>query len=103
MENKEFKDEEIEILGWDEFGIKQLAKVTIDGLSTEVYLVPDFDDMSLEELEEYYEKLEDRYDDLQAEEPEDEESDEYSEWEDRFEFIEELLEQVEEAKGERKD
>lgn len=102
MENKEFKDEEIEILGWDEFGIKQLAKVTIDGLSTEVYVVPDFDDMSLEELEEYYEKLEEKYDDLQDEEPEDEESDEYSEWEDMYDFIEDLLGQVEDAIEERK-
>ncbi len=102
MENKEFKDNEIEILGWDEFGIKQLAKFTIDGLSTEVYVVPEFDNMSLEGLEEYYENLEDKYDDLQDEEPDDEDSDEYSDWEDKCDFIEELLEQVEEVLEERK-
>ncbi len=102
MENKEFKDEEIEILGWDEFGIKQLTKVTIGKLSTEVYVVPDIDSMSLEELEEYYEKLEDRYDGLQDEEPEDEESDEHSDWEDKFDFIEDLLGQVEDAIEERR-
>ncbi len=102
MNEKELMDKGIEILGWDEDGIKQLAKVTMGKLTTEVYVVPEFEEMSLEELKEYYERLEDKYDDLHNTEPDDEESEAHKDWEDKFEFIEELLEQVEEIIEERR-
>ncbi|MCD8041041.1 MAG: hypothetical protein LUF82_05945 [Clostridia bacterium] len=55
----------------------------------------DMDDMTVEELEAYYDQVECEYDDLENEEPDDIESDEHYEWEEKTEELEDLMSDIE--------
>ena len=54
----------------------------------------DIKEMSLSELEAYYDELQDQYDELEGEEPEDIDSEEYEEWEDNLTEIEDEMDSV---------
>jgi len=75
-------------------------------VKTEILSICDYRDtenMTIEELEEYYRELEEQYDDMESEEPDDSESEEYEEWEENLEEIEDEMdtvrEKIEELKG----
>ncbi|MCD8309002.1 MAG: hypothetical protein LUD19_04025, partial [Clostridia bacterium] len=53
------------------------------------------DDMTVEELEAYYDQVECEYGDLENEEPDDIESDEHYEWEEKTEELEDLMSDIE--------
>lgn len=78
-------------------------------VKTEILSICDYRDienMTIEELEDYYNELEDQYDDMESEEPDDPESEEYEEWEENLEEIEDEMDSVkakiEELTGEKK-
>lgn len=54
----------------------------------------DINEMSLSELEAYYDELQEQYDDLEDEEPDDSDSEEYEEWEDNLTEIEDEMDSV---------
>lgn len=63
----------------------------------------DINDMSLDELEDYYEELQSQYDDLEDEEPEDSDSEEYEDWEDNLTEIEDEMDSVQSRINELKE
>ena len=57
---------------------------------------PNIDNMSLQELREYYEELEDAINGLEDQEPAQEDTEEYEKWEDEYSDIESLMDEIEE-------
>ena len=81
-------------------GVYHTMTITFDASAPEgeqfkVEETPDFDSMSVEELEEYYEELESAYSDLGDEEPA-EDSEEHKQWDDECEELENLMEAIQE-------
>lgn len=92
---------EYEIIGKDKYELWDIAEMYTDDKSITVKIKPEYDEMSLEELQEYFDKVEDVYLQLEANEPEDEESEEYAEWEREYEDVEDLMNAVEDILYER--
>ena len=78
------------LIGWDADGIFLIVEEN----GEEIFAVPDFNDMSLEELQEYKERLTDKIHAMDEAEPKQKTGEKREEWEELHEELEDMRDEV---------